>query len=751
MLFRLVVVVLAGSSIVLAEVTPQQVRAAIDRGKEWLYRTQNADGNWESKPAPDPNDKPWNEGGGQWGGLTALITNSLLCAGERASEPRLARAIEFLRGRDLTGVYALSMRCQVFARLPPTPENRQILRQDAMKLLSMMRTTGRSRGFWDYVPGEGGGYSHSRGNYAVLGLWAAASEGVEIPDAAWKTIAEAWIRHQDPSGGWTYKAREDTEYALTPGMTAAGVATLYIAQDYIFPEGAGRSAPLREAIDRGTAWLAANFDKVTPAARYDRDFPYPTIYAVERVGLAGGLRYIGQHDWYARITRWLLDNQRPGGGWHRDGRGSGSPSDTAFALITLSRGIAPIAISKLDYLPADSKAADWNLRPRDAANVVRFMGKAIEQELNWQVVTIDSPVRDWHESPILYLEGGKPLALDQAGKEKLRQYVEQGGLILFAADASSRAFSDSVRALGLELFPDSEWRELPQQHPIYTDQQFPRSGWKTKPVVLGLSNGVRERMILLPSGDPPRWWQANNPSAKQEFWELAANLHQYAAGRENLRSRGESHLIVADESVQPQRTVRLARLQYPGNWDPEPGGWRRVAAAMRNRDRIHLEVTPVKLGEEIPKATQIAHLTGTDALKLEPVAITALRVFVDTGGTLLIDCAGGASAFASAVEPVFRELFIEVKPQPLPLDHPMLAGRDGKPLRIEYRPFARRTLGELRNESRLQCLMIKGRPAVIFSREDLSAGLVGNNVDGILGYSPATALEMVCGLVRSVK
>ncbi|MCS7034282.1 MAG: hypothetical protein NZ561_09850, partial [Phycisphaerae bacterium] len=59
--------------------------------------------------------------------------------------------------------------------------------------------------------------------------------------------------------------------------------------------------------------------------------------------------------------------------------------------------------------------------------------------------------------------------------------------------------------------------------------------------------------------------------------------------------------------------------------------------------------------------------------------------------------------------------------------------------------------GELRNESRLQCLMIKGRPAVIFSREDLSAGLVGNNVDGILGYSPATALEMVCGLVRSVK
>ena len=35
------------------------------------------------------------------------------------------------------------------------------------------------------------------------------------------------------------------------------------------------------------------------------------------------------------------------------------------------------------------------------------------------------------------------------------------------------------------------------------------------------------------------------------------------------------------------------------------------------------------------------------------------------------------------------------------------------------------------------------RVAVFFSREDLSAGLVGNDVDGILGYTPDTATAIM--------
>jgi len=39
---------------------------------------------------------------------------------------------------------------------------------------------------------------------------------------------------------------------------------------------------------------------------------------------------------------------------------------------------------------------------------------------------------------------------------------------------------------------------------------------------------------------------------------------------------------------------------------------------------------------------------------------------------------------------------------------------------------------------------------VIYSREDLSVGLVGQAVDGIVGYSPATATSLMTRILNSV-
>ncbi len=751
MLLRITLITFFTAAAVHAGVSTAQVRESIEKGKKWLYAQQKDNGSFEYEPKRNPNDKPWNESGGQWGGNTALAVYALLVGGESASDPRVANAIKFLKQAELEGVYAVAMRCQVWAQLPASPEVKQLLRKDTQRLLSAMKTNGRAKGFWDYLPGTGDGYSHSRANYAVLGLWAAAQSDVEIPDSTWKLIVEGWMRHQDPAGGWTYKARQDADYPHTPGMTAAGVATLFIALDYAVPDGSpARTAPARKSIDKGVRWLSDNFDKVISDSRYDRDFPYPTLYALERVGLAGGLRYIGEHDWYEKIAGFLLSRQRPSGGWHRDNRGQGSISDTAFAILTLSRGVAPVAINKLNYAPASANDLDWNARPRDIANVVRFMGRVTERELNWQVINLNAPVKDWHSAPVLYIAGSKPVDFSTEEKAQLRMFVEQGGLLLCAADLSSKAFADSMRKLGADLFPGREWRELPAEHVIYTNQQFMRTAWKSKPVVLGLSNGVRELMVVLPFGDPARWWQSNNASSKEEFWQLASDIHQYAAGRENLRLRGESWVVEADPAIATSKTVQVARLQYEGNWDPEPAGWNRVAAIARNREKTAIEMKTVKMGEDLA-GVDVAHLTGTDAAVFSTQQLDALRSFIAAGGTLLIDCAGGSSAFAGAVEPMLAELLPDAKLEPLPDSHPMLLTPRGEKMEIAFRGYARKLVGDLRNEPRLKCVKQGERVAIIYSREDLSAGMVGNPVDGVVGYSPSTATELVVRLVSTLK
>ena len=48
---------------------------------------------------------------------------------------------------------------------------------------------------------------------------------------------------------------------------------------------------------------------------------------------------------------------------------------------------------------------------------------------------------------------------------------------------------------------------------------------------------------------------------------------------------------------------------------------------------------------------------------------------------------------------------------------------------------------------RLNAIEIEGRPAVFYSREDLTEGMVGEPIDGISGYTPQTAIEMMRNMV----
>lgn len=86
------------------------------------------------------------------------------------------------------------------------------------------------------------------------------------------------------------------------------------------------------------------------------------------------------------------------------------------------------------------------------------------------------------------------------------------------------------------------------------------------------------------------------------------------------------------------------------------------------------------------------------------------------------------------------------------LAKPLAEGHDlyrkpGKPLTdVQYRPAARRRLGAL-NVPQLRGMEIKGKLALIFSIEDLSTGLMGSNVDGVDGYAPDTAVELMRRLI----
>ena len=744
--------------------TPEEVDRAIEKGVKYIYSQQKKD-NWEviDQPIIEEGDKRSGQQmvtSWQWGGMTAISTCALLYARENPQDPRIQKAVYFLKGADITGVYALGMRCLVWPQLPQTAEVRMLAKRDAEQLISMLNRAGSGKGGWDYddPTGKGGRIDHSVSQYGVLGLWACAQCGYEVNPDVWELVDKTWRDHQFADGGWSYAGDGKGGGSPDPptaSMTAAGVATLFITQDILRSnDGLGCKGNIsNENIDKGLKWMGEKFGEIGNNTY--------TLYGVERIGVASGYKYFGNMDWYAAGAETLVRTQKKDGSWDSNYPGASPIPNTAFALLFLSRGRAPVIMNKLDYspvaaaeraqAPADGaaktlrRAANWNQRPRDVANLASWAGVRMERDLNWQIVNLTASADDLHDAPILFIAGSESIPLADADVAKLRTFVEQGGLVLGNADCGKEIFNRSFRALGKKMFPKYEFRALPAGHPIYKEQQYDADKWKNKPKVEGLSNGVRELMILVPDGDPAKAWQARQDRARVELFQLGANVFLYAIDKSNLQYKGQTFLV-KDKGVPPAQTLKVARLMAGTNPDPEPGGWRRLANLVKNEHKLALAVEPVSLGSGALPGYKVAHLTGTAAFKLDDAARKELADFVAGGGTLVVDAAGGSAAFADSAEVELSAAFgaeaAKGMARPLRSDHPVYTA-GAKLDRFAYRRFARKVVGDLKGP-RLKGISAGGqRVGVFYSREDLSAGMVGQPVDGVVGYDVATATALM--------
>ena len=224
----------------------------------------------------------------------------------------------------------------------------------------------------------------------------------------------------------------------------------------------------------------------------------------------------------------------------------------------------------------------------------------------------------------------------------------------------------------------------------------------------------------------------------------------YAVEQDGLQTRGLTYMLTPDPAAKPGPPVKVGRVKYAGNWDPEPGGWRRLGTAMHNDGRGELTTAVVDLSEPVDPSVKVACLTvGSDAVPLSDAERDTLRAFVNRGGLLLVDVLGGDAqnaGYKAAADGVVSAVVPNAvgKQTQLPADSPAYAGMD--PADVTYRKYARAILHKPRGPLLLG-VDVNGRPGVILSREDLSVGLVGQPVDAILGYSPASATKLVEAIV----
>jgi hypothetical protein len=318
------------------------------------------------------------------------------------------------------------------------------------------------------------------------------------------------------------------------------------------------------------------------------------------------------------------------------------------------------------------------------------------------------------------------------------------GMIFTNADVGSATFNNWVATLAQKILPGHKLEPIPNGDPIYSIQYKLRS----HPPLVGISNGVRWLLVHSPT-DIAASWELRDDKRRPTNFQLGTNLFLYASGKPDLRNRIDSPYIEASDTP-PAGWVKLARVKYDGNWDPEPAAWPRFSRYLQRQTHEALDLSTCPADKLTPGTAVLATLTGTDPHAFSEPEKQSLRSFVESGGVLLIDCGGGSNAFAQSVRhDLINGAFASGQPIPLTPDHPLLKGLKPRPLQpgspIRLRPYAMDQLGHIRTD--IQLLQL-GKGYVVFSALDLTSGLLGTHTWDITGYDPAACERFALNLVR---
>jgi hypothetical protein len=720
-------------------VTGPQVRAAILRASDAIKKAERTDGTWPEYA--------------QEGGVTALCTYALAQAGVSPDDKGVAAALEHLRRLKNQHTYVVSLKALAFASADPARFKTDI-QACADWLVEMQHPSGA----WGYghLPAPAGSaktgappaaakadaelrrqYERpdmSNTQFALLALSEAERAGARVPPHLWRKADRSLRAAQLPGGGWGYTYHDPDPEEAYGSMTAAAVAGLYLCGDRLVNrEVAEASAERMAAIERGIEWIAQRYS-LHENPRRGTAWYYFWLYGLERAGVASGRRTFGSHDWFREGVDLLVTGQKPDGSW------TDRLYHDALCLLFLAKGYKPLLVQRLEW------QGDWRRDPRDLDRLMRFLGKRVGGNFcGWRTVSSEAPLSDYLAAPILHVTGRGPLRMLAASFPRLKEYVQQGGLILADAQDGDASFADSVRRLLADQFPESKFEPMDAEHPVY------RAVYRVAKTDLEVMNlGCRAGVILAPKGLGDGW-AAADPDTATNALRLGENLAAYATAAGVLADRLAAAPVMElpPDEVPPRGATRIGQVQHDGDWRPRPYALPPLLKDMAERFGlpIYSRPVPVRLTDAGLGTFNILYITGHAAFHLSDAERAALKAYLDRGGFVWAEACCGRPAFDKALRDLVKEMFAGAAFKELPAGHPVFSGKTGMPIEsVAYTPAVRAESPNLKRPV-LYGLDRGGHTVLVYSPYGISCGLDGIRTWGARAYAPEDARRLAVNIL----
>ena len=751
-----------------AAVDAASVNRAIDRGITYLRKSQTDRGGWDEFP-------------GHSCGVSSLCTLSLLNAGVSREDPAIKNAMRYLRSNEAHDTYSLSLQTLVYCQYGATGDLPRI-RANVARLSETQIQQGRNSGAWGYGGKRQTNGDPSNAQFALLALGAAVDRGVDVDAELFERAIDYWTRRQSAGGGWSYGGGP-----ASGSMTCAGIASLIIANGRLGNQsssvekgqilccgGSDKNAPIQQGLD----WLSERFNAQTNPGGHGGTFFY-YLYAIERTGRLTGRRFFGDHDWYREGAEKLLSSQDGFQGyWSGDSSGESPTIATSFALLFLSKGKRQVVIGSLQQ--DQVAASQWQPHPDALRQLVRHVERSWRRDLTWQTVKMkNATVTDLLQTPVMVISGQDALRIDDSESQLLKEYIDQGGTILFDASGgsgcgSAEAFEKSVAKLCAQWYPDAPLQRLPPTHPVWSAERNVDLGALPDGfMIYGVQACCRTAVFFVPRSVTCRWELADrlfhrgdseDPVRRQidHSIRIGQNIIAYATGRE-LKDKLDAQIVLrADQITASQRgSTQIASLALGAGGEDARRALPNAATIIRKQAQVAVVVPDSPIGFDIDALSEVTVLWmhGRRDFRLSPNQRAALRTFLQRDGVICGTAICGEEPFATAFRREMGMVLGQGLPKSplksMPADHPMLTpAYNGYDIRnVTIRRIAQGSGGrQVRRQTSPPILEYAenddGMVSVVFSPLDLSCALESQNSVQCPGYGTEDAIKIVTNIVQ---
>ena len=411
------------------------------------------------------------------------------------------------------------------------------------------------------------------------------------------------------------------------------------------------------------------------------------------------------------------------------------------------------------------KIADWNLCPTDMQKLVNH-ARALDLNYHWQNTNLTHFHFDPRKLPALLFSGVRTLKISDSHIQALREYVLSGGMVLCDSIAGSPYFYESAVKIFRQAFPESRFRVIPADHPLYhmmvdVDQVAYHGHKGSTPFLEGIYigsrigvlvskfglgcgwNGSTERLETLPKAG---YYHVD--SANQIGMNLAAYIVGYA---EVGQVEGRPEVFGLDDQKRPTDEFVFAQIKHEGLWNVHPGAASALLMKLRRYTsvRVNLKRTVIDLAQDDLTGYPFLYLTGLDEFTLNAPQVNTLRHYLDTGGVLVINNGLGLSTFDAAVRRELNQIVPGGSLQRISTDHDLYTGLFDVST-VQYTPSLAKHKPQLNHEPYLLGIMIDRDLRIIYSPYDLEGGWLEVYYPLMQGYQTLSSQQLGINLIMYV-